>query len=391
MPLSHKPVSTITEADLTALVDSQVPEGRTLDYKRDALGRTDSDKREFLADVSSFANSGGGFLIFGMDEADGIATAVPGIDVPDVDGEIRRMDELIRDGLNPTILGLEIRRVPLANGRSALVIRIPKSWNPPHQVVFQKTFRFFGRGAAGKHMLDVTALRDLFTLSVELGERINRFRAERVARIMADETPVILEPGGRTIIHAIPLNAFGTGQSVEFKPVQQDSRLLVQVLGQNGPVRYNVDGMVAEGMGAHRPVAYAQLFRNGIVESVSKLDAVMIDGQYLLPSMSYEMGVINCVRHAQRLLQVVGALPPFILMVTISGAKGLGMAVPPANWQYRTTTFDRDLVFIPETLVSAFGQVPEIVAKPLLDATWQAAGWPGSINYDDAGHYKSPR
>lgn len=117
MPLSHKPFANLAESDLLALINGQVPEGRTIDYKRDALGRSDGDKKEFLADVSSFANSGGGFLIFGMDEANGIATALIGIDVADIDTEIRRLDELIRDGLEPTILGLEIRGVSLDNGK----------------------------------------------------------------------------------------------------------------------------------------------------------------------------------------------------------------------------------------------------------------------------------
>lgn len=179
MPLFRHPLTALSEADLQALIENRVPESRTLDYKRDAVGRSDGDKKEFLADVSSFANTAGGHLVFGMDETGGLPTALPGLAGLDADAEIRRLDELIRDGLEPTILGIELRAVPLASGAVVVVIRIPKSRNPPHQVTYQKTFRFYGRGAAGKHPLDVTALREMFMPSAEAEEpsRSARFQA----------------------------------------------------------------------------------------------------------------------------------------------------------------------------------------------------------------------
>jgi hypothetical protein len=42
------------------------------DYKRDIYGNSENDKREFLADVSSFANTIGGDIVIGIDEASGL-------------------------------------------------------------------------------------------------------------------------------------------------------------------------------------------------------------------------------------------------------------------------------------------------------------------------------
>ena len=55
MLLTGKPASQITESDLLALIADREPEGKMIDYKRDRLGQTDADKKEFLYDVSSFA------------------------------------------------------------------------------------------------------------------------------------------------------------------------------------------------------------------------------------------------------------------------------------------------------------------------------------------------
>jgi len=71
-----KLLNAITEEDLQSLITNGVAEGRTIDYKRDLPGNSDGDKKEFLADVSSFANTGGGDLVFGMDEAGGLPTRI---------------------------------------------------------------------------------------------------------------------------------------------------------------------------------------------------------------------------------------------------------------------------------------------------------------------------
>jgi len=60
-----------TIARLQSLITDQVEESLTLDYKAAAsLARSDSRKAEITKDVSSFANSAGGTIIYGMKEHD---------------------------------------------------------------------------------------------------------------------------------------------------------------------------------------------------------------------------------------------------------------------------------------------------------------------------------
>ena len=75
----------ITKADIDALVANAVAEGRTIEYKRELPGNSDEDKREFLADVSSFANGAGGDIIYGVEEDKGVPTAASGL--PSIDPE----------------------------------------------------------------------------------------------------------------------------------------------------------------------------------------------------------------------------------------------------------------------------------------------------------------
>src|SRR5262249_50125683 len=95
LPLTQIHASTID----TLRIDG-VREGRQLEYK-ESLPKTDDpdDKREFLSDVTSFANAAGGDLIFGARErrdAEGKPTgeieAVPGLQDFNFDAERLRLE-----------------------------------------------------------------------------------------------------------------------------------------------------------------------------------------------------------------------------------------------------------------------------------------------------------
>src|ERR1700730_4029747 len=107
-----KPLAAIGAADIVRLVAEATPEGRTIEFKRELPGPRDSDRKEFLADVSSFANATGGDLIYGVEEKDGKATAAAGLTITNVDAEVLRLDQMIRSGISPRLAGCQVQPVP---------------------------------------------------------------------------------------------------------------------------------------------------------------------------------------------------------------------------------------------------------------------------------------
>src|SRR5436853_2696266 len=206
MTLSYKPLPTISEADLQELLTNQVREGKTIDYKRSLPSNADADKKEFLADVSSFANTAGGHLIYGMTEEGGVPATITGIALKDADTDVQRMENLIRDGLQPRLTGVQIAPVPLNSGANVIILRIPRSWALPHRVILGGHDKFYGRNMTGKYPLDVPELRALFMLSESLVDRIRAFRSNRLNAIAHGETPVAMGTSPKTVLHLVPFN-----------------------------------------------------------------------------------------------------------------------------------------------------------------------------------------
>jgi predicted HTH transcriptional regulator len=74
MSLQNIPFDRIGEADIQRLLSMGVAESPYLDYKQEIYGDAGNDRSEFLADISSFANTLGGDLVVGVSEAKGLPT-----------------------------------------------------------------------------------------------------------------------------------------------------------------------------------------------------------------------------------------------------------------------------------------------------------------------------
>jgi hypothetical protein len=249
MTLMSVPIDSITADDLRDLIEDQVMELRVIDYKQELPGRSDEDKREFLRDVCSFANTAGGDLIYGITESGGTPRALLGVDADtNVDAEISRLESLIRTGIEPRIPGIQHQPVRLENGKHALVLRVPRSFARPHVVTYKNYWKFYARNSNGKYQMDVGEVRRAFVLSESVADRIRAFRADRLERIGSGETPVPIEGTGRVVLHMAPISAFDSPTSIfaldtERPPLNEGA--LRPIIGAGSP-RYNFDGVFCD-------------------------------------------------------------------------------------------------------------------------------------------------
>src|SRR5271166_4509007 len=155
---------------IESLISNEVRESLTFEYKEALPGGGREERKEFLADVSAFANAAGGDIIFGVREKreGNKTTALPekavGLAGINVDATIRQLESVITDGIEPRISGLRIKPIYGFECGPVIVMRIPKSYLSPHMVKLGAS-RFYSRTNAGKQPLDVTQIRSAFALS----------------------------------------------------------------------------------------------------------------------------------------------------------------------------------------------------------------------------------
>jgi hypothetical protein len=131
-----RPLDDWDETDLAELVTDQVQEGLQLDYKASgALAKTSACMSEISKDVSAFANSAGGRIIYGITEVNNLPAAVDKGSDPAI---------IINSRIQPRIGGVRIKPIPLASGGLAFVIDIPQATTfAPHQADNHRYYRRF--------------------------------------------------------------------------------------------------------------------------------------------------------------------------------------------------------------------------------------------------------
>jgi hypothetical protein len=351
----NKSASEITELEVRSLLDDGVRENSTLEYKSALPGNIDSDKIKFIAEVVAFANTQGGLLIIGVQDENGAPKAINGVQVTDVDSEILRLEQILRNGCEPKIVGIQI--APLRWGENyVILIKIPKSWTAPHCVSLKDHSKFYSRNSAGKYPMDVHELRNAFLTSEEIPRRIRAFRSERIDKLNSrHELPVDLYSGSLLVMHLIPLSAFTFSQTVEVRHDNERALLNLSPLGASGwNSRLNLDGVVTfSGRTDQESRAYTQLFRNGIVEAVASIDIKNEYGHTLVHMAGYEEILIHGLSSFLKYYTAVGIDIPYYCFLTLSGV--LNAELASDTWRYALDgrpKCDRSVLMLPETVIT---------------------------------------
>jgi len=375
MPIDRLDFDNLGENDLSELVAAQVPEGLRIDYKKDLYGNSDADKREALKDVSAFANAFGGHLIIGIEEQNGLPTAIPGVANVNPDDVILRLEQLIRTGIEPRIQGLRIRAVPLANPACCFVLRIPRSWHPPHRVSAQNSNRFWVRNSGGAHEASVEELRTLFTLGADAIHRVHQFRDERLSEINSGNSARPLQGNGRLILHIVPLAAVTSRWQVNLAKVHEIHQVFRPIDTMGMSPRFNFEGFINE-RGGDRNFGYTQIFRNGVLEATQADIIVEGEGERRIPGQAFEKDIFEVLPGYLNGLRDVGVPPPHVVLFTLEGVKGVRYAVRRRDFEGRGPTIEREVLFLPECLINEYG--PDVdyhrAVKPVFDALWNTTG-----------------
>ena len=378
-------IEDIDKDALCSLITNQVREHKTIEYKRQVPGTAENDFVPFIANVSSLANTLGGDLVLGVEASDGIPSSLPGMDLDNVDHEILRLEQMLRNGVQPRIPLVDIHPVAIDHGKFVLVVRVPASWTAPHRVA--RNGKFYARNSAGRYELDVDELRLAFSMSEGIAARIRDFRTNRIAKIYGRDTPVTTNPGGCVVVHALPLGSFVSNTMLDIASYEHSNGFIPPMRGSGWNGRINLDGYVSfTGDYGGSSISYTQLFRSGAVESVRVLPTHR--DRMLLSSITYEQELMRFLSRYLIFAREFVIAPPYYLFLSLLGVRGCQLGVQEARlWPDEIHPLQEDRLIFPEVVIQNRDDKPEHVLRPLFDMVWNAFGLVQSLNFDEQNNW----
>lgn len=172
------------EEDLELLISAKTQESISLEYKStEALEKTDRKKDEISKDVSAFANSAGGVIVYGMMEDRHVPTELDrGYDPDEFPKEW--LEQVINSRIQQRIGGVRVKQVALTKkhrGRVAYVVHVPQSNRAPHQASdkrFYKRFNFESQPMEEYEVRDVSRRFDTPDLKIRFSIEGEHHRAQ---------------------------------------------------------------------------------------------------------------------------------------------------------------------------------------------------------------------
>ncbi len=229
-----------TEQDLLDLIKIEVHEGKTIEYKREIALGTSEQKRKFVRSIASFANASGGELIFGMEAKDGKPLGIKPLPDFEPDSGVRVLRDMIRAHIQPPLFGVEFQPVSVQNDW-VLVVRVSRSWSPPHMVTFDGDNRFYTRDTNGCVLMNVPEIRESFFAGKTVKERIQQYRFQRLNAIRSGELPWKLPPEAVTVLHALPFRSFVEDYQLNLSGLTHQD-LSPPSVWQSCGMTYDIDG-----------------------------------------------------------------------------------------------------------------------------------------------------
>jgi len=365
----EKALYEIEAGDFDALVVQQRPEGRRLDYKLELPGGGAEATKEFLADVTSFSNTDGGDLIIGIADQDGSAAEVVGIPANGLDNEITRLENLVRDGVEPRLPGFHIRTVQLDNGRVALILRMSASLVAPHRV--RASSRFFGRNSRGKFPLDVGELRMAFAATDEMPRKIRDLHNRALLAIDGQNMPTRIGNGPKAVMTVAPLSVLRESRDLVID--QQNAILPARSTEANSFV-IGLDGMIVHSTGpdANAVRTWAVNHWRGFVDFAWQIAGTAIDGVVYIPRAHVETQIRGAARSAYARLLQHGVEGPWTVMVTLLEIEGVRVGYRlPDGFDQMTEPSWMEGAYLGEIVCDA---VDDAAVQPLVEAFWRVFG-----------------
>jgi hypothetical protein len=388
MPIRSAPWDALSLEHVQALIDRQIPESRTLDYK-ETLRLDDSGRLDFLQDVTAMANASGGTILYGVAEGDGEDRGLPvryrGMPI-EPEGVGSQLDHLLRDGVDERIHHVQHRAIPVGDGTYLYVVRIPPSPRAPHMIIKKSGRpRFYSRATVSNDPMNMQQIREAILRSDTLVEQarhlIETRTTESIAFAESRQNRGDPRDDSVALLHVVPLYRADSQLDLADQVVADRMR---QVLGYGahyqGNLRWSLEGLYSqyESDGVTRK-HWALLTRTGAME--------FGEVGFLMPSRWHTPNVVHlvetgyldqdvrrCIAQVRGLAEDGWLTVPFVLSLRLLNVFGAMLGSNQTPKFGNTRPFGQQHLIVEPEVVTEWTGV-DAAARRIFDTVWQAFGY----------------
>jgi hypothetical protein len=384
----------IDSANISRLVENKIQENISLDYKRDLNLESSDERKEFLYDICSFANTEGGIIIYGVEEEkgenssnSGIPGKIIGIQHNGIDSLILKIEDIIGNSIQPKISNIRIISLEVST-KTVLVIIVPKNIGLPHMVTYKSTNKFYKRRNSGKYLVDIYELNQMFMQNNELQEKANKFVLDRLNLVLNEEFMPNVMTKKSSFIHIIPLsfaqNQVRLTNREDYQYIYDHLDILNSVSGKH----HNFEGYIMYSFypGETKIDSFLQVFRNGVIEyfSVSYINTILPNNdQQSFYIDDFERDTIDLVSKSISYYKKINLFDPLLIFINIFDL--LDVRISTSSRYRIPRPIGRQQLKIPPILIKNHDANIAQELKPAFDIIWQSSGVEKSINYNDLG------
>lgn len=382
MRLRGKLLGNVTPGDILALKTDDVAESLRLEYK-EQLPSAQDDKKDFLKDVTAFANTTEGVILFGIKEKregnkkTGLIEEIVGVGQAALDDEKRRLEQMIRDNTDPQLTGCLVTDIALPSGELVIAVGVRRSLMAPHAL--SKTGgggTYWRRAGTSNYPVNTRELRQMFLERDEWGREAEEFRRSRIAPAGQAWTD---EPDWSSYLHVLPLGRLT--EIVNIVAHRGELALLEPLARASCENRPNLDGYITYWPRREQCNRYTQWFRFGGVE-IGSARHLFRDpmGKRKLDAVHVALDAVQRTKAALKFMNERLELdPPYVVFLSLLGT--LKVPIGVEGWERHFDELDQ-----PNEIDSAQLLLPGILIQeaecdvkaellPTLDMIWQAAGF----------------
>jgi len=235
----HRALGLARERLSTEMLDTAVTlgvaESDGLDWKGAAPAQRELAQSDTVKDIAAMANSGGGLIVFGVEEVEKRATGR--CDVGELgENYVRTLCRVAVSGIQPPVFNLDVRHLGEAGAR-ALAVIVPASTEVPHLIYRNEYFGAPVRNNADTEWMRERQLESMYRARLE--ERRNSTDAlDHLYREIVESQP---RPAPTWFIAAARPRIPRSGQRID----REQARL---ILSKTVPVALSFAGNVAYGV-----------------------------------------------------------------------------------------------------------------------------------------------